>query len=88
MSAVYRAGFNGVDMVDAKWYEVEEHHPHHQWETKMVLAMLRFGGYNAWANSYDELNVPWMAWQHSNAPELAQNGPFCSAHQGTCFCQL
>ena len=44
----YRANFNLIDLVDRRWYSTEEHHAHHSWQTKLVLAMLRLAVMNAW----------------------------------------
>jgi hypothetical protein len=44
----YRAYFNLVDIADRYWNEVEEHHHHQNWKSKVLLMMLRFAVLNLW----------------------------------------
>jgi len=44
---MYLRHFNWVDMANKAWSQVEEHHQHHSWKRKLLLAMLRYAILNA-----------------------------------------
>lgn len=49
---LYGKYFNLVDLVDRRWNEVEEKHIHHQWQGKLLIAILRFATINSWTLSF------------------------------------
>ena len=66
----YKEYFNLVDLVDRRWYGIEEHHGHHSWKGKLVLAMLRFGVMNAWVYGSNFRYASWRSWREEAFQEL------------------
>jgi hypothetical protein len=44
----YRAYFNLIDIAGRYWNEVEEHHHHQNWKSKVLPMILRFAVLNLW----------------------------------------
>jgi hypothetical protein len=44
----YRSWFNLIDLVDKKWYSVEQHHQIQNWKSKIIQSILRLAVMNAW----------------------------------------
>lgn len=59
----YRDWFNLVDLADRRWYEVEDHHAHQSWKTKMILAILHFATMNAWVYATKFNYRQWIPWR-------------------------
>ena len=66
----YKDWFNLVDLVDRRWYSVEEHHQHQSWKTKMIIAMMRFAVINAWVYNQPIEYQKWEQWREEIAKEL------------------
>lgn len=46
--SAYKDNFNGVDIHDKKWYELQSHHTIHSWRSKFSLSLLQSGIVNAY----------------------------------------
>lgn len=66
----YKANFNMDDLNDRKWYAVEEHHPNHHWQGKMLIALMRFMVYDAWVVSTRTEYELWLEWHEKLAKVL------------------
>ena len=44
----YKNNFNLIDINDKAWYSVEECHPNHHWECKMLISIMRDVMLNCW----------------------------------------
>lgn len=66
----YKQWFNLVDLVDRRWYAVEEHHGRHQWKTKMLLALLRMAVYNSWVYWNTFYPRDWLYYRQQLAQRL------------------
>jgi len=69
----YKSCFNFVEMLDSRWYSVEEHHHYQHWEIKMILTLMRFAVINSWtyhkmALARDGPNGVWQLHLSSSIP--------------------
>ena len=71
----YRNFFNLVDLSDRRWYSVEEHHPIHQWKTKMLFAILRNAMLNVWTRAYLDCYSCWIDFREFLALRLFAQKP-------------
>lgn len=55
----YKAHFNFDDLVNRKWYAVEETHPNLSWKSKMILALMCFMVYDVWVHSTRSVCKRW-----------------------------
>ena len=62
---LYRESFNLVDLLDRRWYSVEEHHGHQSWKGKMILAILRFAMINTWTYCVNFEFENWLEWREN-----------------------
>lgn len=68
----YRDNFNLVDLADRHWYSVEDRHHHHQWKTKMILAILCDAIMNLWVYASKMEYHSWLPWRITLAKTLMQ----------------
>ena len=71
----YKSCFNFVDMVDSRWYSVEEHHHYDRWQIKMILALMRFAVINSWTYHRNGTGEEWIQWRLAVASELINSTP-------------
>jgi len=67
MHVFYRDYFN---LIDRRWYAVEEHHHHQNWKTKVILAILHNATINAWVYATKSDYLEWPAWTTALAQKL------------------
>lgn len=68
----YRSWFNLVDLVDRKWYAVEEHYPNQNWKSKHILAILRCAILNMWTYAIRVNFQKWKQWRKAMALKLIE----------------
>lgn len=69
----YSLHFNVIDLVNRRWHSVEEHHGHHHWQTKLLLAVLRYVVFNSWVLATKATGVKWKEWRLNLARDLIEN---------------
>lgn len=75
----YKRNFNFVDLLNKRWYSVEDRHGH-KWETKFALTLVRFATINAWTISKKETGKEWIDWRFELAKNLMNSSPDDSDH--------
>jgi hypothetical protein len=70
----YGTHFNLVDREDYRWYQTDEKHHHRHWETRMLLAVLRFGIINSFAICENRNDLFYREWRKTLTCEIAKNG--------------
>jgi hypothetical protein len=59
-----------VDIADRYWNEVEEHHHHQNWKSKVLLMMLRFALLNLWVYVARTEYQEWKEFRNKLAKEM------------------
>jgi hypothetical protein len=72
LNETYGDWFNLVDLLDRKWYAVEEAHQHHSWRRKLLLAILRFAVLNCWTYATGVEHEPWLLWRVKLAKDMME----------------
>jgi hypothetical protein len=68
----YRAYFNLVDIADRYWNEVEDHHHHQNWKSKVLLMILRFAVPNLWVYVAKTEYQEWKEFRNKLAKEMVK----------------
>lgn len=70
VNSFYRSHFNYVDLLDRKWYSVDDSHIHQNWRTRYLLSLLPMMTINAWTLDNITTGETWKIWRSLCADEL------------------
>jgi hypothetical protein len=68
----YRDYFNLIDLLDKRWYSVQEHHGNYSWKSKMLFAIMRFFTINVWTLSLSEQYCSYKIFRKNLARSLIE----------------
>lgn len=67
---LYKRTFNYIDLLDRKWYSVNESHLHNNWRIKMLISVLRIMTYSCYVLDSHKTLERWKVWRIRTAVDL------------------